>query len=296
MIEEFKALAEDNTSGATELIHRLLALVESCTIGHNFQDIREGLALLDEAQVSMPSLHTVIHILKSEFLPHLESDEGMENALTYIVSLQKILEESGETIARNFSEKLKGPTSILTMSRSSTVIASLKYAHKQHKLSHLFVMESRPVNEGVRTIRDCSEAGIRSTLVIDAAMSEALRRADCVVLGADSVSSDGFLLNKTGSNALAVCAREMDVPLYVLCDSLKFSPQTREHVTIEDRPASEVIERGESDTFAVWNRYFEWVPIQFIAAFITERGVFPPDKLSSLSAEPEQLAEESEEQ
>jgi len=287
MLKEFQELAQDNTSGATELIHRLLALCENCAMANSFDEMRDGLDLLDEAQISMPSLHTVIHILKSELLPSLDSETGMEAALGYILSLQRILEESGATIASNLAEKLKGPTSILTMSRSSTVIASLKHLHSVHKLSQLYVLESRPVNEGWKTIRDCSGFGIKSTLLIDAAMTEALRKSDCVVVGADSVSSAGYLLPKTGTNALAICARELEVPVYVLCDSLKFSPQTREHVVIEARPVEEIIELQAADKFNVINRYFEWIPIQYITAFITERGAFPPEKLSSLSAEPE---------
>lgn len=286
MIKEFQELADDNTSGATELIHQLLALCESCTIGESIDAMRDGLALLDRAQVSMPSLHTVIHILRSELLPALEGDMGTEAALSYILSLQKILEESGATIANVFTEKLKGPTSILTLSRSSTVIAALKLAAAQHKLSHVFVMESRPMNEGVRTIRDCDSYGIKSTLLVDGALTDALRKVDMVIVGADSVSSDGFLLNKTGSHALAICAKEFGIPFYVLCDSLKFSPQTREHVTIETRPESEVIEKAAGDTFHIWNRYFEWVPIRYVTEFVTERGAVTPDKLSSLNAEP----------
>lgn len=290
MINQFQVLAQDNTSGATELIHRLLALCESCTIGQSFNDMKEGLDLLDDAQVSMPSLHTVIHILKSDLLQSLDSGEGTEAALSYIISLQKILEESGEAIASKFADTLKGPTSVLTLSRSSTVISALKHCMEMHKLSQLYVMESRPMNEGWKTIRDCSSFGIKSTLLIDAAMTEALKKVDCVVVGADSVSSDGYLLNKTGSNALAICAREFDVPFYVLCDSLKFSPQTRDHVTLEERPSSEVLDNHEDDSFHIWNRYFEWVPISYITEFITERGAFTPDKLSGLNAESEQAA------
>jgi translation initiation factor 2B subunit (eIF-2B alpha/beta/delta family) len=288
MITQFQILAQDNTSGATELIHRLLALCENCTIGQSFDEMKEGLELLDKAQVSMPSLHTVIHILKSDLLTSLDSGKDTEAALSYIISLQKILEESGENIAANFADLLKGPTSILTLSRSSTVISGLKHCMEQHKLSQLYVMESRPMNEGWKTIRDCSSLGIKSTLLIDAAMTEALRKVDCVVAGADSISSDGYLLNKTGSNALAICAKEFDVPFYVMCDSLKFSPQTRDHVTLEERPVSEVIELDEDDSFEIWNRYFEWVPINLVTEFITERGIFTPDKLSALNTDSEQ--------
>ncbi|MAT39431.1 MAG: hypothetical protein CL946_07480 [Ectothiorhodospiraceae bacterium] len=285
MLTQFEDLAADNTSGATELIQRILALCESGAMGNTYNEIREGLNLLEDAHSSMPSLHTVIQILKSEFLPGLKNADDLEQSLRYIVSLQKILEESGAQIAEKFLSVLERPTRILTISRSSTVISALKKAHKANKLSHLYVLEARPAYEGWRTVRDCSAAGISSTLMVDAAMGEAVQTAEAVVIGADSVSSDGYLLNKTGTLPLAICASEFGLPLYVLCDSLKFSPQTRRDVTIDEHPDSEVIEKEESDAFKVWNRYFEWVPINYVEAFITERGVFPPEELEALSTE-----------
>ena len=93
MLTEFQELATDNTSGATELVHKLLALCENCAIGYCFDELKEGFALLEESQKSMPSLHAVIHILKSEFLPRLQENEETADALTYLSSVEKILTE-----------------------------------------------------------------------------------------------------------------------------------------------------------------------------------------------------------
>ena len=65
------------------------------------------------------------------------------------------------------------------------------------------------------------------------------------------------------------------IPLYVLCDSLKFSPQLRNQILVEDSPGEDVMHRETLDTFTVWNRYFEWIPIELVTSFITERGVCP---------------------
>jgi translation initiation factor 2B subunit (eIF-2B alpha/beta/delta family) len=148
--------------------------------------------------------------------------------------------------------------------------------------------------EGHRSVRDLHEQHIPVTLMTDAAMAEAVRRADAVVVGADSISADGYLLNKTGTFPLALCCRSMEKPLYVLCDSLKFSPQLHENVPVEDRPGEELLTAGEDagsakerNGFAIWNQYFEWTPIDMVTAFITERGAFTPDQLSALAGEGE---------
>ncbi len=285
MLDSFRELADDNTSGATELINRLLALCECCALGEAFGEVEEGLAMLETAQMSMPSFHAVVNILKSEFLPKLVPGEDTAEAISYLASLQQILSESGATIAVRFAERFSVPVRILTLSRSSTVILALQHLISAGLLAHLYVLESRPLNEGVKTLRDCVHDGARGTLMADAAMMEAVRQVDCVIVGADCVSADGFLLNKTGTHPLAIICRAKGVPLYVLCDSLKFSPQLVEQTCLEARPPSELVALQPDDSFEVWNTYFEWTPIDLISAFITERGSFTPDQVSGIAAE-----------
>jgi translation initiation factor 2B subunit (eIF-2B alpha/beta/delta family) len=285
LLKHFQEIANDNTSGATELIHKLLALCENCAIGYRIEDLRQGFALLENAQKSMPSLHAVLQILKSDFLPKLRADEETADAITYLSSLEKILSESGVTIAGLFTEKFSEARSMVTISRSSTVMATFYRMHQENLLRQAFVLEARPMTEGHRTIRDLQQHGVRATLLVDAAMCEAIEHVDCAVVGADSISADGYLLNKTGTFPLAICCKEFGVPLYVLCDSLKFSPQLKDRIPVEERPEEEIIHREEGDSFTVLNRYFEWTPVDYVTEFITERGVYTPDQLSALVGE-----------
>ena len=284
MLTQFQDLAADHTSGATELIHRLLAVCEGCAFGHSLSDLDEGLTMLENAQQSMPSFHAVLNILKVEFLPRLVQGGENSDAIGYLASLQKVLDESGGAVARFFVQLFHSPVRIVTISRSGTVLSALNLLLAEKLLDHLSVLEARPMSEGLKTIREFN-GRLPSTLFIDAGMTEALARADCAVVGADCISADGFLLNKTGTYPLALCCRERGIPLYVLCDSLKFSPQLRNQILVEDSPGEDVMHRETLDTFTVWNRYFEWIPIELVTSFITERGVFPPDQLSRLAGE-----------
>ncbi len=47
-------------------------------------------------------------------------------------------------------------------------------------------------------------------------------QVDCVLLGAEGVVESGGVVNKVGSYTLALCARELNKPVYVLCESFKF--------------------------------------------------------------------------
>jgi ribose 1,5-bisphosphate isomerase len=282
MDESFLHLASDSTSGATELIQRLLVLCENYIMGNKPGELVEGVLFLEDAQKGLPSFHTFLHLLKTDLLPILSRNADQEKALGYTASLQLIIEHSGDAIARSFARQFSTPQRICTVSRSSTAITALKHLHDERLLEHLFVLESRPLNEGAKTIRDCSAHGIAATIMVDAAVGEAASRIDCAVVGADCITADGFLLNKTGTFPLAVCCKVFDVPLYVLCDSLKFTSQLQKNVLVEDMPAADIVAVKKNDSFAVWNKYFEWLPVDFIHAFITERGVFAPDQLSKL--------------
>lgn len=282
VIKEFEELASDNTSGATELIHRLLGTCEMCLMGGAVGELKVGLESLLTEQLGLPSFHAVLHTLRRDLEPLLATDVDIHKSLSYIASLQQLLDESATNIASNFLTLLPKPQKILTMSRSSTVIEALSTAQEKKKIDHLFVLESRPMCEGVKTIRDFSGQGIPSTLIIDGAMADGVKNVDLVVVGADGISADGFLLNKTGTFALALVCLHQEKPLYVLCDSLKFSPQLRADIIIEDQPIDEVIEKQPTDRFDVWNRYFDWTPIDYITSFVTEKGIYPPDKITQL--------------
>jgi translation initiation factor 2B subunit (eIF-2B alpha/beta/delta family) len=282
MEDPFLELAADSTSGATELIQRLLIVCENFVMGNQPRELQAGLAFLEDEQKGLPSFHTFLHLLKTDLLPKLHETQEPAEALGYITSLQRVIEHSGEVIARSFARQFTTPQRICTLSRSSTVVTALRHLHEEQLIEHLFVLESRPLNEGGKTIRDCSALGIPATLLVDAAAGEAASRIDCAVVGADCITADGFLLNKTGTLPLAVCCKVFDVPMFVLCDSLKFTSQLQKNVLVEDMPASEVIAKKKGDAFAVWNKYFEWMPVEYVTAFITEQGDFPPDQLSKL--------------
>ncbi len=281
-MQQFHELAHDSTSGATELIQRMLGIVESLVLAGQPGTIEDGLAYLQNYQLSMPSLHAVVNTLQRDLLPLARDPKKTTDALEFIASLQQILDDSEKAIARNFLNVLKEPVKVLTFSRSSTVVGALRNAHEAGKISHLYVLESRPLLEGVKTVRDCALWGIPCTLAVDAAVGELVQQVDCAIIGADGISSDSFLLNKTGTLPLAVCCREFDVPLYVLTDSLKFSPHQRDEIPLEEHPESEVIEKSRKDAFKVINVYFDWTPISLVSRFITENGIAAPDAIDKL--------------
>ena len=90
-----------------------------------------------------------------------------------------------------------------------------------------------------------------------------------MLLGCDGVYSDGFV-NKAGSLAICLAAKEYGKPVYVLADSRKIShyPAPKE----KTKAPSEISARAHPN-LEILNYYFETVPHKLVTGYITEKGI-----------------------
>ncbi len=175
--------------------------------------------------------------------------------------------------SENVSDLISGKH-ILTMSYSSTVKLSLKGSSK------VSILESRPLMEGRKLAAELIESGVKIRYWCDSALLCAQKEVDAALVGADAFSED-FFVNKVGTNPLALCCHEYDVPLYVVSDSTKYLPKEIPLNYEEEHDPSEVWERAPPG-IDVNNPYFEKIPWND-AVLVTEMGIneFPSYELSS---------------
>ena len=81
-------------------------------------------------------------------------------------------------------------------------------------------------------------------MIVDSAVRWIMKEIDIAVVGADTICSNGALINKIGTSQIGLAAHEARVPMMVCAESYKFSPKTMEGeiVEIEERDTSEVAE------------------------------------------------------
>ncbi|ELK26415.1 Translation initiation factor eIF-2B subunit alpha [Myotis davidii] len=60
------------------------------------------------------------------------------------------------------------------------------------------------------------------TVVLDAAVGYIMEKVDLVIVGAEGVVENGGVINKIGTNQMAVCAKAQNKPFYVVAESFKF--------------------------------------------------------------------------
>jgi ribose 1,5-bisphosphate isomerase len=207
----------------------------------------------------------------------LDAARGMivSNSDLFVKRSQDALEHIG----RMGANRLKEGSRVMTHCNSKAAIAAIVTAHRQGKIKEAIATESRPWRQGILTANDLSKAGVPTTLIVDSAVRHIMKDIDAVFVGADTICSNGVLINKIGTSQLALMAHEARVPFYVCAETFKFSPKTMsgEMVEIEERDAKEIIKPGEvPSSVRIFNPVFDATPPEYIDSIITEIGVVPP--------------------
>jgi ribose 1,5-bisphosphate isomerase len=166
---------------------------------------------------------------------------------------------------------------VMTHCHSSVVTGILLKAKAQGKTFKVINTETQPKLQGRKTARELLDAGIEVLHVVDSAMRWAVStyQVDLIIIGADSITSEGTVLNKIGSRLLALVAHEEHVPFYVASPLLKYQPLTTVGFLeeIETRPSYEVW-KNPPKNLQVLNPAFETVSRRYIDGLITEAGIF----------------------
>ncbi len=171
------------------------------------------------------------------------------------------------------AERALPPGTIMTHSYSATTFAVLE--RLASKGSPIIVTESAPLNEGRTTARLLARLSALVTLISDAQAAVFMPEAAAVLVGADTVFANGAVVNKVGTCALALLARNARVPFYVATETLKVAPG-------RPRAAQEAPEERQPG-LAIPAVYFDLTPPPLVTALITEEGVFAPKEIRPLA-------------
>jgi len=173
--------------------------------------------------------------------------------------------DADERAAERAADELAGASAVFTLSRSGTVLAALRAADPES----VAVAESRPGGEGVGAAETLAADGFDVTLTGDANVPAAVADCDAVLVGADAVFPDGTVVNKVGTRAAALAARDAGVPALVACAADKVAPEER---PVEAEGDSTPLCGGDDADLSVENPVFEAVPARLVDAVVTENG------------------------
>lgn len=174
-----------------------------------------------------------------------------------------------------------------------TALGVIRSAHRDGKVSMVWVDETRPVLQGARlTAWEMVQEGIPATLIADS-MAGAIMAAgevDFVVVGSDRIAANGDVANKVGTYTVAVLARRHNIPFVVAApvSTIDFAIPSGEGIPIEERDPAEVAgygnERWAPEGIKIYNPAFDVTPAELVTAIVTERGVLAPPYPQALEA------------
>ncbi|MEM1509056.1 MAG: ribose 1,5-bisphosphate isomerase [Thermofilaceae archaeon] len=234
--------------------------------------------ILGSTRPTAVSLHNSLRFI----LSRIEKEESFAQIVEKAISAADEFMDSSinaeQRIGELGSNLLEDGDTVLTHCNSSAALSVIKTAYKKGNKLEVYATETRPKFQGLISYQDLKNAGVPVTLIPDSAVRFFMREVDKVVVGADTVTANGAVVNKVGTSLIALAAHEARVRFYVAAETYKFSPATvlGELVNIEERPPEEILSNESFEYVRARNPAFDITPSEYIDAIITEKGVIPP--------------------
>ncbi len=175
--------------------------------------------------------------------------------------------------AENASTLIECGDTVITCSYSSTIAEAFRIAAERGKTFKVMVAESmfggraygRALAEKLR------QFGVSVQVISDQSISDCAQIADKAIVGADSILSDGSVVNGVPTLSVAEAVRNTK-PFYVVCETLKFNAL----------PSSLRLGLEEG---------FERVGAELVAAVATEKGMLTLEEVITCIRDMEKYAE-----
>ncbi len=265
--------------------------------------LQEAASVINAARPTAVNLHwAVLRMLRvAEQLSELEPDLG--RVRERLLAEARLIQQEDEAINRRMGDlgKTLMPdaggvlthcnTGALATSAFGTALGVIRAGWEAGQRFRVFNTETRPFLQGARlTAWEFQQLGIPATLIVDSAAGLLMQRGEisCVITGADRIAANGDTANKIGTYALAVLARENNIPFYVAAptSTVDLSLDSGAAIEIEERPGEEVTHFQSFPTappgVPALNPAFDVTPCRYISAIVTENGVARPPLAESL--------------
>ncbi len=237
---------------------------------------RAAALLLDTRPTAVSLRNALRYVLMRMVDGNLE--EMRESVVRAAEEFIRVSKEAVERIGRIGSGRIPKESVVMTHCNSQAAISVILHAWDQGRVEMVINTETRPAFQGHITARTLASKGVPVTMIIDSAVRYFMKEVDVVVVGADTVASNGAVINKIGTSQIALAANEARVPFLVAAETYKFSPETMigKLVEIEERDPREVANPEDFPGVRIRNPVFDATPPEYIDAIVTEMGVISP--------------------
>jgi methylthioribose-1-phosphate isomerase len=267
------------------------------------------LAKLENARPTAVNLFWAVEHMRQCYMNLADQYSPEEALLEEAKKLHQQDIDANKTMGRLGAELLDDNSVVLTHCNAGalatagfgTALGVIRQGHKEGKIKHVYVDETRPWLQGARlTAWELVQEHIPMTLQADAAAALLMASGELnwVIVGADRIAANGDVANKIGTYSLAVLAKYHGVKVMVVAptSTIDWDIPDGSLIPIEQRDSSEVTQiNGEwiaPKQVQASNPAFDVTPASLIDAIVTEAGVIlSPDseKMQTLHATEEEL-------
>ena len=257
---ELKRILNNKTLGSSELASLLNRYFFS--IRDDKSKIMKSFSLVKNELGYFTTIKSYLNELDNQI-----KAKGKRDLEKFFIEYSGKTEKETEIIFNKIKLHLAKVDSVLTLSRSGTVLGILKLWYKINKNLKVVVCESRPKFEGRLTAKELSDIRIEVELITDAMIGIYILKVDAVLIGADSILRNSNVVNKVGSHALALLCKEFKKPFYVVTTKSKYSNKNIFRHNQED--PNEIWSKRVKN-LSISNIYFEEVPKKLITKIFTD--------------------------
>lgn len=175
---------------------------------------------------------------------------------------------------------------VMTQCFGETIVGTMLREAREKGLNlRLWVPETRPYFQGSRlTASVCHDMGFDTTVITDNMVSQVLKEKDINIFtsAADSITMDGYVVNKIGTYQIAISSKYHHVP-YFVTGIPDIDKKSIDEVKIEYRNEREVLEargvRNAMDGVKGYYPSFDITPPHLVSGVVTDKGIYTPYNL-----------------
>lgn len=179
-------------------------------------------------------------------------------------------------ICENISSNITTNDIILVYGCSTIVQHVLLHAKSKEKRFRVIIVDSPPHFNGRRMLRFLNDNSIDATYTLINSLSFVMRQATKVLIGANSMLANGYVMSHIGTSQVALMAKATNVPTLVCCETYKLS----DRVYVDSFGCNEVDSGHELGS--ALNLRYDLTPPEFISMVINEKSTVPAESVPAL--------------
>jgi ribose 1,5-bisphosphate isomerase len=271
VIDKINKLKNDRVHGAGLLARQAVSILnlainesQAQTVAEFVEEIQTVAAELVKARPSITPIANYIN----QFLQQITLSAQSEKNLAPLKSSARakgneLIKSSVKAVAKAVEYGcgiITDLDTVITCSYSSTVCKVLELSRQRETRFRVIVAESRFGDKayGEITAEQLMRHQIPVEIIPDENIQIRISKADKAIVGADSITADGYLINGIPTFTLAQAAKKKKIPFYTICETAKFDTQGYTAKAPEPEPG------------------FDKTPLNLVTGIVTEKGTMQP--------------------